>query len=578
MSEERMPKRLAAVAFAAAFFMVTSADAQQTRSALSAQNNSQIKANGIGAITGGVLNGVLGNIINSIGALPDTNVWTGVNTFPNSGSVWNGSPIGTTYGGMYGAGSGSIAIGNGSGALPLFVTLGTGVSSAIQASVTGSGGIVLSTSPTLTTPNLGTPSALVLTNATGLPPAGGGLYGATQYAIPYGGGPSSLPSFLGPINNTVPAWNNSGVLGTIGYATANTASALVQRDANGSVLVSNAGIAGTDALTITPVNNPILTYTSLSISGTTNNSTNREYLVTLDYSANKGTGQSFPSGHADKATLFIGVSCYTGCISSWAENPISNLYGPLSSDFHNQTGDEIDFNNSSGSDFGTYGGYYNPASTGNGCPGSATGGGAWSCYSQALTLIGGGSNKGDAALTIQGTLSGGGNSWNRGVVVNSAIQHAYEDITNSTVSLYIYGNHTNIIDASTAGTGCTDLLAGPASIFAVTCNGEVTSSTFNYQLGGDTNGALVLGPSTGGSGSKASYIDFHSGAASYDARIQANAANQLSFFIDGASTITALVLTHTDVLMPTLPTSAGAGGLYLCVDTSGDIYKKASCP
>jgi hypothetical protein len=36
-------------------------------------------------------------------------------------------------------------------------------------SVTGTGSMVLSTSPTLVTPNLGTPSALVLTNATGLP-------------------------------------------------------------------------------------------------------------------------------------------------------------------------------------------------------------------------------------------------------------------------------------------------------------------------------------------------------------------------------------------------------------------------
>jgi hypothetical protein len=35
--------------------------------------------------------------------------------------------------------------------------------------VTGSGAIVLATSPTLTTPNLGTPSAATLTNATGLP-------------------------------------------------------------------------------------------------------------------------------------------------------------------------------------------------------------------------------------------------------------------------------------------------------------------------------------------------------------------------------------------------------------------------
>ncbi len=46
--------------------------------------------------------------------------------------------------------------------------LGTGVATALAAAVTGSGGIVLDTSPTLTTPNLGTPSAINLANATNL--------------------------------------------------------------------------------------------------------------------------------------------------------------------------------------------------------------------------------------------------------------------------------------------------------------------------------------------------------------------------------------------------------------------------
>jgi len=44
---------------------------------------------------------------------------------------------------------------------------GTGVTTS-----TGTGAVVLGTSPVLTTPALGTPSALVLTNATGLPQAG----------------------------------------------------------------------------------------------------------------------------------------------------------------------------------------------------------------------------------------------------------------------------------------------------------------------------------------------------------------------------------------------------------------------
>jgi hypothetical protein len=45
------------------------------------------------------------------------------------------------------------------------------VTTAKLASTTGSGAVVLATSPTLVTPALGTPSALVLTNATGLPAA-----------------------------------------------------------------------------------------------------------------------------------------------------------------------------------------------------------------------------------------------------------------------------------------------------------------------------------------------------------------------------------------------------------------------
>lgn len=47
--------------------------------------------------------------------------------------------------------------------------LGTGVGTALGSAVTGSGGIVLGTSPTLTTPALGTPSAVNLTNGTALP-------------------------------------------------------------------------------------------------------------------------------------------------------------------------------------------------------------------------------------------------------------------------------------------------------------------------------------------------------------------------------------------------------------------------
>jgi hypothetical protein len=60
-----------------------------------------------------------------------------------------------------------ILVGGGAAALPVWT------------SATGSGAPVRATSPTLVTPALGTPSALVLTNATGLPVAGGGTGSST---------------------------------------------------------------------------------------------------------------------------------------------------------------------------------------------------------------------------------------------------------------------------------------------------------------------------------------------------------------------------------------------------------------
>ena len=60
--------------------------------------------------------------------------------------------------------AGTLAIANGGTGVTSF---GTGVQTALGQNVTGSGGIVLATSPTLITPALGTPSALVGTNITG---------------------------------------------------------------------------------------------------------------------------------------------------------------------------------------------------------------------------------------------------------------------------------------------------------------------------------------------------------------------------------------------------------------------------
>ena len=88
--------------------------------------------------------------------------------------VWNGTEISTTYtaakvtavNGRTGAVTGLAETANG---LSQFASTTSSQLAGVISDETGTGNVVFSTSPILTTPNLGTPSTAVLTNATGLP-------------------------------------------------------------------------------------------------------------------------------------------------------------------------------------------------------------------------------------------------------------------------------------------------------------------------------------------------------------------------------------------------------------------------
>lgn len=120
------------------------------------------------------------NADNTVSALDAASFRTAIGAGTGGGSVTSVSGTGTVNGiTLTGTvtSSGSLTLGGTlsgvslttqvTGTLPV-ANGGTGVTTS-----TGTGSVVLSTSPALTTPNLGTPSAATLTNATGLPIDGG---------------------------------------------------------------------------------------------------------------------------------------------------------------------------------------------------------------------------------------------------------------------------------------------------------------------------------------------------------------------------------------------------------------------
>lgn len=128
--------------------------------------------------------GTSGQILTVVAGVP---AWASLGTIVSSFSAGTTgfTPSTATTGAVTLAGTLNIANG-GTG----ITSFGTGVQTALGQNVTGSGGIALATSPSFTTPNLGTPSAATLTNATGLPVATGisglGTGVATALAVAVG--------------------------------------------------------------------------------------------------------------------------------------------------------------------------------------------------------------------------------------------------------------------------------------------------------------------------------------------------------------------------------------------------------
>ena len=141
---------------------------------------------------------------------------------------------------------------------PVPVTLGgTGATTS-----TGSGSVVLATSPTLVTPNLGTPSAATLTNATGLPIVAGTT---GTLSVARGGTGVTTSTGTGDVVLSTSATLTTPNLGTPSAATLTNATGLpLSTGVTGTLAVAN---GGTGVTTSTGSGNAVLS-ASPTLTGT----------------------------------------------------------------------------------------------------------------------------------------------------------------------------------------------------------------------------------------------------------------------------------------------------------------------
>jgi hypothetical protein len=231
--------------------------------------------------------GVTGSSLTSVGTI--------------SSGTWQGSEISTTYtaakvtsvNGQTGAATGFATTAN---SLAQFASTTSSQLLGVISDETGSGALVFATSPTLVTPALGTPSAIVLTSGTGLPlstgvtgtlPVANGGTGTASPATVAGTGISVSGSFP---NQTI---TNTGVTSAV------ASTGISVSGATGAVTFTNTGVtslvAGTN-ISVSGATGAVTVGVTGTVASATSATNSTNFAVTDDTTTNSTHYLTFVSG------------------------------------------------------------------------------------------------------------------------------------------------------------------------------------------------------------------------------------------------------------------------------------------
>ena len=264
------------VGIAKALYVGTTANVASTTDSSSISTGSIVTAGGVG-IAKNLYVGVNANIAGTLGV-------TGVATFsaaPIYSSLTASSAVATD------ASKGLVSVTN-----------------------TGTGNNVLATSPTLTTPALGTPSALVLTNATGLPrtalPTGSVLqvvnatFATAQTTTSTSYQASGLAVSITPTSNTSKIFISASVPSDTYGGTSNQTSLTLYRGATDLITNGFAIIGASGATNLQPGNSAL---NWLDSPATTSSTTYTIYHRVAPTASGSVTSRIFTDGYAGSITV-----------------------------------------------------------------------------------------------------------------------------------------------------------------------------------------------------------------------------------------------------------------------------------